>query len=152
MYKIRKANTEEQFIILELVGKVLADYDLAVNTKSTDKDITDLNQHYFDNNGWFAVLEQNEKIIGTYGIYRTDNNVCELRKMYLLKEYQGLGLGKIMLDDALEVAKKLGYNKMILETNKVLQKAMQLYKKYGFIEYHPSHLSDRCDFAMLKKL
>ena len=152
MIKIRRANTGEENIILVLVKTVLNDYGLTVNTLTTDKDITDLEKYYFRNNGWFAVLECNEKPVGTYGIYGMKNNVCELRKMYLLKEYQGRGLGKMMMEDAMEVARGLGYKRMILETNKVMFKAMHLYQKFGFIEYKPSHLSDRCDFAMWKEL
>ena len=152
MFKIRKANIGEEALILELVKKVLNDYGLTVNTLTTDKDITDIEKHYFSNNGWFAVLEYNEKLIGTYGIFRIEDNMCELRKMYLLSEYQGRGLGKMMMEDAVKIAKGLGYKKMMLETNKVLFKAMQLYQKFGFVEYKPSHLSERCDFAMWKEL
>ena len=152
MAKIRKAHTGDENVIQELVGKVLNDYDLRLNTLTIDKDITNVYNHYFSKNGWFAVLEYNAKPVGTYGIYRIDDNVCELRKMYLLNECQGEGLGKMMMEDAIEVARKLGYKKMILETNKVLYKAVQLYQKFGFVEYKPSHLSERCDFAMWKVL
>jgi putative acetyltransferase len=152
MIRIRKANPGDEYIIQELVGKVLNDYDLKLNTLTIDKDITDVNKNYFSKNGWFAILEYDAKPVGTYGIYRIDDNVCELRKMYLLNEFQGKGLGKMMMEDAVEIARRLGYKKMILETNMVLYKAVQLYQKFGFIEYKPSHLSERCDFAMWKEL
>jgi putative acetyltransferase len=72
--------------------------------------------------------------------------------MYLLAEYQGQGLGRSMMEDALKRAVELGYKEMILETNTLLDKAIRLYRKYGFEEYAPGHLSDRCDLAMKKKL
>ena len=62
--------------------------------------------------------------------------------MYLLNNYQGQGLGKLMMEDAFKKARELGYLKIVLETNKLLDKAITLYGKYGFVQYNPSHLSD----------
>jgi len=151
MFNIRKADRGEETEIMNLVKSVLSDYGLKTDP-ITDQDISDLEQDYFNINGWFAVLENNSKIIGTYGIYRIDNKICELRKMYLLPAYQGQGLGKLLLAEALKKAKELGYSEMILETNKVLDKAISLYSKNGFVEYQAEHLCDRCDYAMRRKL
>ena len=152
MYNLRKANAGEEARIFDLVKKVLSDYGLKVNPKETDQDLSDLNKFYFDNQGWFGVIEYAGEIIGSYGIFRVNEKICELRKMYLLPGYQGKGLGRIMMEDAIQQAKALGYAEIILETNTLLDKAIHLYKKYGFEEYKPSHLSDRCDYAMRKEI
>ena len=134
MFNIRKANRGEETEIMNLVKAVLSDYGLKTDPV-TDQDISDLEQDYFSKNGWFAVLENNNKIIGTYGIFRIDDKVCELRKMYLLPNFHGKGLGKMLLNEAFKKAKELGYSEMILETNKVLDKAISLYRKNGFVEF-----------------
>jgi len=152
MYTLRKAKAGEEDKILCLVRKVLSDYGLKINPEETDKDLSDLVDFYFDNKGWFAVIDHGDEIIGSYGIFKVSDKVCELRKMYLLPEYQGKGLGRLMMEDAIHQAKTLGYAEIILETNKLLDKAIHLYKKYGFEEYKPSHLSDRCDYAMRKEI
>ncbi len=137
---------------MDLVKSVLSDYGLKINPQETDKDLSDLDVYYFNKNGWFAVIEENHEIVGSYGIFKIDHDTCELRKMYLMRDYQGRGLGKRMMDDALEKAKELGYSRMVLETNKVLGKAVVMYRQYGFEPYEPVHLSDRCDLAMGKEL
>ncbi|MCE5347770.1 MAG: GNAT family N-acetyltransferase [Bacteroidales bacterium] len=152
MYNLRKANKGDESKIMEVVKTVLSDYGLKTNPDETDRDICDLENYYFNRNGWFAVIENDREIIGSYGIFMIDKKSCELRKMYLLKDYQGQGLGKILMDNAINKAKELGYSIMVLETNKLLGKAISMYEKYGFVQYSPSHLSDRCDFAMRKKL
>jgi len=149
---IRKATANDQSAIFKLVEKVLADYGLSTNAEHTDQDILDLNEHYFNNQGHFAVIENKDRIIGSYGIYHVNDLRCELRKMYVYKEYQGMGLGKQLMDDATTKAIQLGYCEMILESNSVLKKAMALYTKYGFEKVQPMHLSDRCDLVMFKKL
>ena len=67
--------------------------------------------------------------------------------MYLQKAYRGKGLGKFLLEDALSRARQLGFKTMILETASVLKEAIALYKNYGFVEYQPDHMSERCDQA-----
>lgn len=152
MLYLRKANKEDEFKIMDLVKSVLSDYGLKTNPLETDKDLSDLDDYYFSKNGWFAVIEMDSEIIGSYGIFKIDEKTCELRKMYLLNNYQGQGLGKLMMEDAVKKAIELGYSEVVLETNKLLDKAITLYGKYGFVSYNPSHLSDRCDFAMRKEL
>jgi len=152
MFKLRKANKGDESKIMDLVTSVLNDYGLKTNPDETDKDLSDLENYYYSKHGWFAVIEKDNEIIGSYGIFKIDKKTCELRKMYLLKNYQGQGIGKMMMDDALKKARELGYSEIVLETNKLLDKAISLYDKYGFVQYNPSHLSDRCDFAMRKEL
>ena len=53
-----------------------------------------------------------------------------------------------MMDDALAEARQRHFKEIVLETNSVLERAGKLYHKYGFLEYQPEHISDRCDFAM----
>jgi len=72
---------------------------------------------------------------------------CELRKMYLRRDYRGQGLGKRLLEHALAEARRLGFKTVTLETASVLKEAIRLYETYGFKPYAPSHLSRRCDQA-----
>jgi putative acetyltransferase len=152
MLNLRKASKKDESKIMDLVKSILSGYGLKTNPHETDKDLFDLENYYFSKSGWFAVIEKDNEIIGSYGIFKIDEKTCELRKMYLSKDYQGQGLGKLMMENAFKKALELGYSEIILETNKLLDKAISLYSKYGFVQYQPSHLSERCDLAMRKKL
>ncbi len=151
-YKIRKAKSGEESQLLNLVKVVLSEYKLEIDTGEIDKDLTDLDKYYFNDKGWFFVLEVEGKIVASSAIARMSDKQCELRKMYLLKEFQGNGFGKLLLEVSLKKAVELGYEEMILESNKMLQTANAMYRKYGFQEITPEHLSNRCDYAMKKKL
>ena len=145
---LRKAKQGDEKAIFEMVKSVLNKYGISTNADKTDKDLSDINKYYFHNKGWFEVLIDDETIIGSYGIFHITDSICELRKMYLLPEYQGKGLGKMMMNASLQKARELDYIQMILESNKLLDRALELYKKFGFMEYVPDHFSDRCDLAM----
>lgn len=60
------------------------------------------------------------------------DDVCELRKMYLLADARGLGVGQSLLDTALTAARKLGYRRCYLETLSHMRDARKLYEKNGF--------------------
>lgn len=147
----RKAKCSDKRKILSLVKEVLGEYGLELNPEVEDLDITNINKFYYENNGAFEVIEFKGKIIGTYGVYKLDEETCELRKMYLKKEFQGLGLGNIMLENSLKLAMNLNYKRITLQTNSVLYKAVKLYKKYGFEEFE-EQVCKRCDLAMARKI
>ena len=148
---IRKAVVGDEEKVLKLVQEVLNLYGLNLNPDDEDLDITNIPKYYSENNGDFEVIEFKGEIIGSYGIYKIDDETCELRKMYLKKEFQGLGLGNIMLENSLRLAMNLNYKKIILQTNSVLYKAIKLYKKYGFEEFE-EEVCERCDLAMVREI
>lgn len=148
---IRKAVVGDEEKVLKLVQEVLNLYGLNLNPDDEDLDITNIPKYYSENNGDFEVIEFKGEIMGSYGIYKIDDETCELRKMYLKKEFQGLGLGNIMLENSLRLAMNLNYKKITLQTNSVLYKAIKLYKKYGFEEFE-EEVCERCDLAMVREI
>ena len=148
---IRKARLGDEEKVLNLVKEVLEPYGLELNPIGEDLDITDISKYYMENGGDFEVIEFRGSIIGSYGIYKIDSDTCELRKMYLKKNFQGMGLGNIMIENSFKIAKSLGYKRMILQTNSLLYKATKLYKKYGFEELK-EEVCKRCDLAMFRDI
>ncbi|WP_066895399.1 GNAT family N-acetyltransferase [Clostridium nigeriense] len=148
---IRKARAGDEEKVLSLVQEVLNSYGLKLNPYDEDLDITNIPKYYTENNGDFEVIEFKGDIIGSYGIYKIDEETCELRKMYLKGNFQGLGLGNIMIENSFKIAKALKYKRITLQTNSVLYKAIKLYKKYGFEEFS-EEVCTRCDLAMIKEI
>ena len=145
-YKIKQAENNDKKDIQKLVFGVLKEYSLNPDPMETDKDLNDISKSYNNNRGsFYVILDSGENIIATTGIYNIDESTCELRKMYLLKEHRGKGIGKFLLEYSIDKAKQLGYTKLILETASVLKEAIGLYKSYGFKEVSEGHLSSRCD-------
>jgi ribosomal protein S18 acetylase RimI-like enzyme len=58
----------------------------------------------------------------------------ELKRMYLIPSYQHKGLGSVLLNKALALAKDCGYTSIRLDTLSTMTLAINLYKKNGFIE------------------
>ncbi|HET9234074.1 MAG TPA: GNAT family N-acetyltransferase, partial [Candidatus Eisenbacteria bacterium] len=84
--------------------------------------------------------------------YPVDERTCELRKMYLPAAARGQGLGKRLLEHALEEAKRLGFSRIELETATVLEDAIRLYRRYGFQQSALKHACDRCNESYFLEL
>lgn len=144
---IRDANNSDSEEIKKLIFTVLKEYGLKPDLLKTDKDLDNIEDFYFNDGGYFGVVEDEKIITATVGLCKVDEETCELRKMYSYPEQRGKGLGNKLMDYSISKAKELGFNRIILETATPLKEAISLYKKYGFTEFKPDHLSQRCDKA-----
>ena len=145
---IRPAANSDSDEIKAVVFGVLKEYGLEPDSGSTDKDLESIDSHYWQNGGYFGVVEEGNCIVATIGLYRVDEKTCELRKMYALPSQRGKGLGKKLMEFALKKASEMGFKRVILETATPLKEAIGLYKRFGFQEFEPKHLASRCDQAM----
>jgi len=151
--RLRPATNADCKRVADLVYTVLGEYGLKPDPQCTDADLKNIEQSYLNRGGVFYVLEEKDRsIIGSYGLYPMEAGACELRKMYLHRDYRGKGHGRYMLEDALAKARQLGFTKITLETASVLKEAIRLYESYGFKPYRPNHLSCRCDQAYVLDL
>lgn len=144
----RKATNADVPATQDLVFATLREYGLKPDPQATDNDLGDFEKYYFSRNGYFELCEIENHIVGTWGIYPlAENGRCELRKMYLSSRHRGRGLGKIMMERALQKARELGYRVVELETASVLKEAIAMYVKFGFRPITNRHLAARCDQA-----
>ncbi len=99
------------------------------------KDMDDIQQNYFENGGTFLVMFDDETMICTGAIRQWQDDICELKRLWLLQEYHSQGLGYRMLQELLNFARAQGYKKIRLETSRVSQiRAQEFYKQIGFYE------------------
>lgn len=116
--------------------------------QGTLHDMDDIQRTYFDHEGIFLVMTEQGRIIGTGAIRKIDDTVCELKRVWLLFEYHGRGLGYHLIQELLAFAREKGYQRIRLETDRDDQsRAYELYKRLGFYEI-PRYSDHTEDVAM----
>lgn len=115
---------------------------LKAETKFFEEELGSLPGYYsIEQKGEFFLAYQNDLAIGCTGIIRYDDETCLLKRMFVLEKFQGNGLGRNLLDIALNKARKLGYKFMRFDSLRGLDKALKLYETYGFREINSVHLN-----------
>ena len=156
---IREIQKKDNPAIAAIVRDVLMEMGAPkVGTAYADPYLDTLFEVYAIPKSIYFVIEKDGKIIGGAGVMQLDNsdeNICELQKMYLLPEGRGLGLGKFLIDNCIEKAKEFGFESCYIETMTYMEDAQKLYKKVGFYNLdkqlgNTGHSS--CQVWMLKKL
>lgn len=92
-------------------------------------------------NCWLAMHEG--QAIGCIAIRPITEQIGELKRMFVMPDFQGKGIGQFLLDVATNYALNQGYQFLRLDTLKSMEPAMNLYRKNGFFEiqayYHNPH-------------
>jgi putative acetyltransferase len=114
----------------EAVERVFQSYE----ERGTLKDLDALDAVYFSAGGEFLVLMDGGRVVGTGAVRRLDDETCELKRLWFLPEYRGLGLGRQMVDRLVQFAREAGYSRMRLDTSARCDAALRLFRKLSFHE------------------
>lgn len=109
-----------------------------------------------DGNKYWIAIDEKDNVIAGVGIGKLDgiDDVCELQKMYCIKDARGTGVSHELMNIALDYAKKY-YNRCYLETLDNMVAAQKFYEKYGFERiYEPIVKTEHfaCDVRYIKNL
>lgn len=125
-----------------------------------DEDRAQLNDpqtHILDKGGAILIAELDGEAVGTAGLVPGhDADTLELIKMSARNDVKGRGIGRALMDAAIEKSRAMGASKIWLETNTSLEAALALYRKSGFRELTGDEVTptpyDRCNCQMLLEL
>nr|WP_314739303.1 bifunctional helix-turn-helix transcriptional regulator/GNAT family N-acetyltransferase [uncultured Haemophilus sp.] len=82
--------------------------------------------------GELWVVEVDGVRAGSIAIVKETDEIAQLRWFILDEKFQGLGMGKKLMQTAVDFAKSQGYQKISLWTFSLLESARHLYRKFGF--------------------
>jgi N-acetylglutamate synthase-like GNAT family acetyltransferase len=87
-----------------------------------------------ENGGKIFFVTSNQNIIGTVGLRYMEDGIYEMTKMAVDKTYHGGGAGQFLCQSAIDKAREMGMQKLVLFSNRVLKNAIHIYHKLGFTE------------------
>jgi GNAT superfamily N-acetyltransferase len=129
---VRLVRGEDVAHVVALVAEVLEEFGFVFGKgAATDADLLRLPASYTTAGGAFWVAVVGHDLIGTCGVFPVASDTYELRKMYLRGAARGLGLGKRLLDEAVQWTRARGGRRLVLDTAEQMKRAIAFYEAHG---------------------
>ena len=109
----------------------------------------------------FYFLELNDKVIGYLKLNTNDaqtdkvgENCTEIERIYVLREQQGNGFGKLLINESISIAKADNFQFIWLGVWELNKSAIAFYEKMGFVAFdtHNFKVSNELQTDILMKL
>jgi putative acetyltransferase len=116
-----------------------------------ENELQTLHKVYNPPAGCIILAKEDEQVLGCIALKPISEGVCEMKRLYVRPSARGKDLGKKLVEELIDFAKKVGYKTMKLDTISSLKEAINLYQSKGFVKteayvYNP--LSDVLYFEL----
>ena len=119
-----------------------------------DEVLSDPYRFIIEPGGDILVVLLEEKVAGVVALMPDENGVFEMTKMAVDSNLRGQKIGQKLLQYTLDFARDKGLDQLILYSNRKLENAIYLYRKFGFeeIPLETPNPYERADIKMKIKL
>ncbi len=135
MFRLTLVNTTEH---VESARRLFREYagSLGVDLAFQDfeSELRDLPGEYAPPRGRLFLAFEEESEAGCGALRPLDVEICEMKRLYVRREFQGRGLGQQLAETLIQEARGIGYRAMRLDTLPMMLQAQELYRKLGFVE------------------
>jgi ribosomal protein S18 acetylase RimI-like enzyme len=128
---------EDLKIVRELFEEYARSLGFDLHFQEFNKELADLPGDYAPPDGCILLAKANDQIAGCVALRKMDNNICEMKRLYVRKAFRGKGIGKKLSVAIIEKAREMGYKSMRLDTVPFMKEAIALYQSLGFKEIEP---------------
>ena len=118
--------------VLDVIGLVFTEYGMTFDPEDFDADLLDIERNYAGCEGWFSVLTDEGRVVGTVAAVPKTERACEIKRLYLLPEYRGRGYGRALMEHILALAEAAGHREAVAWSDVRLGTAHQVYLRLGF--------------------
>ena len=131
--RIKRAQTKAE---IQEVESLFREYESFLNVdlcfQNFEDELANLPGKYSPPRGDLLIGLDGKKIVGCVAVRKLDDDICEMKRLFVRQESRGTGLGRQLAKEIIVISQKLGYLLMRLDTLDKLTEAMHLYKTLGF--------------------
>ena len=106
-------------------------------------------KHVIEPGGEIFFALTDGEVVGTCALLLLPSGDFELAKMAVATRSRGLGIGNLLMEAAIDHARRRGAARIVLQSHASLRAAVSLYRKYGFGDITPRATEyERCNVHM----
>ncbi len=138
MERIVRAGTSQQ---LEQARALFQEYasslGFELDFQDFDDELARFPGEYSEPAGCILLAVKDGKPIGCVGVRALDQGTCEMKRLYVARAFRGRSIGRALAKRIVVEARRLGYERMRLDTVPSMKAAILLYKSLGFTRIPP---------------
>jgi GNAT superfamily N-acetyltransferase len=101
-------------------------------------ELAGLPEPYNPPGGCLLLANRGSEPVGVVGLKPLTAGIAEIKRLYVVPEARGCGLGRALAERAISEARGKGYERVRLDTHRPsMAGAMALYRDLGFVEIPP---------------
>ena len=108
--------------------------DIDMAFEGFDEEMANFPGEYATDAGCVLLANEGENVVGCVALGRLEDEVCEMKHLYVVPDAQGRGIGRALVHRLIKEAKDLGYKRMKLDIVPSMRSARRLYIAFGFRE------------------
>lgn len=145
--RIRKATPRDNAEVVDFAFGIMRSVGIEPDPVNIDFALAQVGKTHKKLSEDFIALDRHRPI-GVIILKRISSTVGEVTGFYVHPDYQGQGIGLKLLNSALNAATEIGYEQIVLTTNKNLTVAIRLYESLGWVR-QPGKPDNGADYLYL---
>ena len=126
---------------LNEVKKLFGDYatalGISLDFQDFDQELANLPGDYSPPDGSLLIAYWEGEVAGCVALRKFANGICEMKRLFTKTQFRGLGIGRALCEAIIVRARRIGYERMRLDTLPSMETARALYASLGFTEIEP---------------
>lgn len=139
---------ENMHLVREIFQEYANSLSIDLKTQGFEAELAELPGVYAQPRGQIFLTQVDGVIAGCCALRPLDHwddcdypNAAEMKRLYVRKAFRGLGLGRQLVEAALDTARQAGYDHVLLDTLDDMEAARSLYEDLGFESIPPYYHS-----------
>lgn len=109
-----------------------ASLEFGLDFQDFDGEVAGLPGEYAPSGGRLLLARHAGRTAGCVALRPFEPGICEMKRLFVVEECRGLGVGRALAAAVIAAAREAGYEKMRLDTTARMTAANTLYRRLGF--------------------
>lgn len=109
-----------------------ASLNVDLSFQNFEQELQHFTTEYAAPHGAFLLAEEAGRYVACIGVRRFSQDIGEIKRLYVVPAARGRGVGRLLVERVVGVARELGYSSLLLDTLPFMKEAQALYVSLGF--------------------